>query len=180
MNEEIRERLNRLKGKYAQQYGTLMDDWTSMVLEEFRELFEQLTGQVKDTTEIIKEAQFKIRKSQRVFQITSGKQAWLLGLGITVPLAICIALVTALGFWYAYTGKRFEEMRDFIDAHENIAAYTILAQNGEVIEKDQVQYLVLKVAQQAEAVPGIHYFFDADKKEVRVPLNQKSSAKTDR
>lgn len=180
MNEEIRERLNRLKGKYAQQYGTLMDDWTSMVLEEFRELFEQLTGQVKDTTEIIKEAQFKIRKSQRVFQITSGKQAWLLGLGITVPLAIGIALVAVLGFWYAYTGKRFEEMRDFIDAHENIAAYTILSQNGEVIEKDQVQYLVLKVAQQAEAVPGIHYFFDADKKEVRVPLNQKSSAKTDR
>ena len=180
MNDQIRERLNRLKGKYAQQYGTLMDDWTSMVLEEFRELFEQLTDQVKDTTEVIKEAQFKIRKSQRVFQITSGKQAWLLGLGITVPLAICIALVTALGFWYAYTGKRFEEMRDFIDAHENIAAYTILPQNGEVIEKDQVRYLVLKVAQQVEAVPGKHYIFDADKKEVRVPLNQKSSAKTDK
>ena len=180
MNEEIRERLNRLKGKYAQKYGTLMDDWTSMVLEEFREIFEQLTGQVKDTTAVIKEAQFKIRKSQRVFQITSSKQAWLLGLGVTMPLAGSITIASVLGFWYAYTGKRFEEMRDFIDAHEKLAVYATLARNGEVIEKDQVQYLVLRVVQQGEPVPGIHYIYNRNKKEVLVPLNQKSSAKTDK
>lgn len=178
MNEEIRERLNRLKGKYAQQYGTLMDDWTSMVLEEFRELFEQLTGQVKDTTEIIKEAQFKIRKSQRVFQITSGKQAWLLGLGIAVPIAAAIALIAILIFYLAYTERRFEEIRNAVNTYENLKDYTVLSQNGRVTEKKKVRYLVLKIAPEGEPTPGLHFVFDSKKQEVLVPLNQKSARKT--
>lgn len=179
MNEEIRERLNRLKGKYAQKYGTLMDDWTSMVLEEFREIFEQLTGQVKDATEIIKEAQFKIRKSQRVFQFTSGKQAWLHGLGMTTPLATAIVLIAILIFYPAYTEKRFEEIRNAVNTYQNLTDFTSLAQNGKIIEKDKVRYLVLKIPREGEPIPGLHFVFDSKKQQVLVPLNQKPTLKTD-
>src|SRR5690606_3867158 len=180
MHDDIKERLNRLKGKYTQKYGHLMDEWTSMLLEEIHENFAVLTSQVSQTTEAIKEAQFRIRKSQRVLQFSSAKQTWWYGLGEMAPLAVATGIIAALIFWYAYTEKRFKEIKSTVDAYENITDYTVLAQNGKIIEKDKVQYLVLKLPHDGEAIAGLHCIFDPKKQQVLVPLNQKPTHKTDK
>ncbi len=170
MNDDVRDRLTRLKGKYTQKYGHEIDEWTAMLLEEIHQNFAYLTSQVGNTAEAIKEAQFRIRKSQRVLQFTSPKQAWLHGLGEMAPLAAVIALIAVLLFWYAYTEKRFEEIRNIVNTYENITDFAVLAQNGKIIERKKAKYLVLKIAQEGEPVAGLHYVFDSRKQQVLVPL----------
>lgn len=179
MNDPAKERLNRLKGKYSQKYGHLMDDWTSMLLQEIQENFEELTAQVSEATEAVTEAHSKIRKSRKVLQFTSPRQAWLYAIGKSLPIALSICFAAALFFWYAYTEKQYKEIRNVVATYKNLPEFTLLAQNGKIIEKDEVQYLVLKMPSNRKVTAGLHFFYDSKKQEVLVPLNQKPALKTD-
>lgn len=172
MNDQAKERLNRLKGKYSQKYGHAMDEWSSMLFEEIQENFEQLTVQVTGATEAIKEAHSKIKKSRQVLQFASARQAWLYGLGKMVPLSVSICFMTALFFWYAYTEKRYKEIRNEVATYKNLPDFTALAQNGKIIRKDKVQYLVLKMSPDGKLTAGLHFVYDPKKQQVLVPLNQ--------
>lgn len=179
MNDPARERLNRLKGKYSQKYGHLMDDWTSMLLEEIQENFEELTAQVREATEEVTEAHSKISRNRQVVQFTTAGQAWFYAVGKMIPIAVSICFTAALLFWYAYTEKRYREIRNVVYTYKNLPDFTLLAQNGKIIEKDKVSYLVLRMPTKKEPTAGLHFIYDPKKQQVLVPLNQKPALNMD-
>lgn len=178
MNDTAKERLNRLKGKYSQKYGQVMDEWSSMLFEEIQENFDGLAAQVVEATYAITEAHSKIRKSRQVLQFTSAKQAWLYGLGKMIPLSVSICFIAILLAWFRYNENRFEEIRNGVATYKNLPDFTLLAQNGKIIKKDKVQYLVLKMSPDGKLTAGLHFVYDPKKQQVLVPLNQKPTLKT--
>lgn len=174
MNDQLRELLNRLNGKYGQKYGHLMDDWTSMVLEEIHENFAGLTSEIKSCTQAISQAQKKIKTSQRAVHFGSTREAMFYALGVTAPAAIAATIISILIFWYAYTEERFQKRRSIIDAYENVSDYVLLMQGGQVIERDGVNYLVLRPApSKGNMMVGEDYIYDHKNKRVLVPLGRK-------
>lgn len=174
MNSKIRELLNRLNGKYGQKYGHLIDDWTSMVLEEIHENFAQLTRELRACKDEISAAKEKIKTSQRIVQLGSTRDAFYFGLGVAGPVCIAAIIVGLLIFWYAYTAEGFEKRKVIIDTYENVIDYALLMQNGRIIEREGAKYLVLRpVPSKGDIIIGEEYVFDQKNKQVLVPLGRK-------
>lgn len=151
-----------------------MDDWTSMVLEEIHENFAGLTSEIRSCTQAISQAQTKIKTSQRAVHFGSTREALFYALGISAPTAIAATIISILVFWYAYTEERFQKRRSIIDTYENVLDYVLLIQGGEIIERDGVNYLVLRPApSKGSMMIGEDYIYDHKNKRVLVPLGRK-------
>lgn len=174
MNQVSKEELNRIRGRYTQKYGKLMDNWSPMLFHEMHENFRQFDSSVKATAEQISKAAEQIKGSHKSIHFKSDRQAFFFGLGIAAPAALACIVVSILIFWYVSSTQDYHYKTELIDTYENVSDYVLLMQNGKVVEKGGAKYLVLDpVPKKGDIFIGKEYIFDSKNRQVLVPLGRK-------
>jgi len=174
MNQVSKEELNRIRGRYLEKYGKLMDNWSPMLFYEIHENFAQLDTRVKASIEQISKAAEAIKGSHKSVHFKDDRQAVFFGLGIAAPSALAVMLVCILIFWYATSSQDYKQKRQLIDAYENVSDYVLLMQHGEIVHKDGVKYLLLRpVPKKGDIFIGKEYIYDQANKRILVPLGRK-------
>jgi hypothetical protein len=174
MNQVSKEELNRIRGRYTEKYGRLMDNWSPMLFYEINENFDQLDSSIKATAEQINKASAQIKGSHKSIHFNSDREALFFGLGIAAPVALAGMVISILIFWYARSSQDYRQKRKIIDTYENASDYVLLMQNGKVVEKDEANYLVLDpVPKKGDIIIGKEYIYDSKNRQVLVPLGRK-------
>ncbi|MCF2446933.1 hypothetical protein L0657_23465 [Dyadobacter sp. CY345] len=174
MNQVSKEQLTRIRGRYLEKYGKLMDNWSPMLFYEIQENFTQLDNTVKASIEQINKAAADIKGSHKSFHFKDDRQSLFFGLGIAGPTALAVMLVSILIFWYARSSQDYEQKKQIIDTYENASDYVLLMQHGEIVQHDGAKYLLLRpVPKKGDIFIGKEYIYDPTNKRILVPLGRK-------
>ena len=174
MNQVTKEQLTRIRGRYLEKYGKLMDNWSPMLFYEIQENFVQLDNTVKASIQEINKAAADIKGTHKSIHFKDDRQSFFFGLGVAAPAALAVMLVSILIFWYARSSRDYQEKRQIIDAYENASDYVLLMQNGEIIQQNGAKYLMLRpVPKKGDIFIGKEYIYDPTNQRILVPLGRK-------
>ena len=174
MNQVSKEEVDRIRGRYTEKYGRLMDKWSPILFHEMHENFRQFESSVEMSVLEISKAAAQIKGSHKSIHFKSDREALFFGLGITAPAAFAGIVLFILIFWYASSSQDYQEKKEILDTYENVSDYVALIQKGEILEKDGVNYLVLyPLPKKGDITIGKEYIYDHHRKRVLVPLGIK-------
>jgi predicted metal-binding protein len=174
MRSNIKEFVTKVKGQFSAKYGIEMDDWSSMVMAEISERFMMLNHSVEKSAGKIEEAARSVKGKTYQVSFNSSQEAFKLGLGLSAPLAGMCSLVAVLFFWYKTSTEEYQSIRQIAQSYENVRAYRILMQEGEIVQREGQYYLTLSLANKkaGDILIGKEYVFEGKKKRILVPLGR--------
>lgn len=174
MSSNTKEFVTKIKGQFSAKYGIEMDDWSAMVMAEISERFMVLNHSVEKSADKIEEAARSVKGEIHQISVKSPQEAFKLGLGLTAPLAGMGSLIAVLFFWYKTSTQEYESIKHIAQSYENVRAYRILMQEGEIVKRDGQYCLTLTLANRkaGDILIGKEYVFEGRTKRILIPLGR--------
>lgn len=174
MSSSTKEFVTKIKGRFSAKYGIEMDDWSAMVMAEISERFMILNHSVEKSADKIEDAARSVKGKAYHVSFNSSQEAFKLGLGLTAPLAGMGSLIAVLLFWYKTNTEEYQSIKSIAQSYENVQAYRILMQEGEIVKREGQYCLTLTLANRkaGDILIGKEYVFEGKTKRILIPLGR--------
>lgn len=169
-----KELVTKIKGQFSAKYGIEMDDWSAMVMTEISERFTWINNSLKKSVDKIEEAARSVKSKTYQVSFNSSQEAFKLGLGLMAPLAGMGSLIAVLVFWYKTSTEEYQSIKRIAQSYENVQAYRILMQEGEIVTREGQYCLSLTLANRkaGDILIGKEYVFEGKTKRILIPLGR--------
>lgn len=170
MREANQKSLSQIKADLLARYNLEMDDWTAMVMAENDARFERMNEQLMENQKESQRLNERFKGSVNTIHFKSTLDAFVYGIGRSLPYSITALVFTMLSYVYMSTYKDYKDIRAFVQLYENAFDYQFLISKGKTQTDDGIQYLILKPSKEGKYTFGESYEFDSKRKVVKVPL----------
>ncbi|SEJ41860.1 hypothetical protein SAMN04487995_4597 [Dyadobacter koreensis] len=174
MDKIDKEIQTKIKGHFSAKYGILMDDWSSMVLNEIVQNFLVFNEKVENATKKLEEASTIIKGKVHQINFRTHQEAFKFGLGISAPVSAMGSLVAILVFCYKTNTDEYLTVKRIAQSYENVSSYKILMEHGEIVRREGQYFLTLSLANKGagDMLIGKEYVFDGRTKRILIPLGR--------
>ncbi|HEV7378469.1 MAG TPA: hypothetical protein VGN64_01640 [Dyadobacter sp.] len=163
--------LENYKANFQLKYNIGLDDWSAANILEAKEQFDEMKLRLDANLQQNKMLYDRFKGSIKTLQFKSGKDAFLYGLGSNILYGSALLLVIVLIFQWQSSGKQYQKIQSILSRYENVEAFENLIGQGKLKTENGVQYLILEQGNERGGnIYGQHYWYDAKKKIVKVPL----------
>jgi len=166
--------LARIKAEYLARHGMELDDWSALILLDNQAQFRTMGDQLQNVLEENRKLSNKIKESVKTVQFTSILEAFIYGIGQSLPYSVTGLVLGILYYVYMSTYVDYDKIKEIVKRYENVADYEQLIHQGITETDDGIEYLILKPSKDGKYVFGESYEFDQKRKLVKVPLKRKN------
>jgi hypothetical protein len=166
--------LATIKADYLARHGMELDDWSALILLDNQAQFQNMGNQLTIVLEENRKLSSKIRESVKTVQFTSIREAFIYGIGQSLPYSVTGLLLGIIYYVYMSTYVEYDNIKAIVKRYENVADYEQLMREGLTEIDDGIEYLILKPSKDGKYIFGESYEFDQKRKLVKVPLKRKN------